>query len=49
MKIYIDFENCKVAVFDRPWNQDAEFPNANFVRCFSWQEINELLGTSGVV
>lgn len=37
------FDNCRVAVFDRPWNVKAEFPNDNFVRCKNWQEIDELL------
>lgn len=36
------FENCKVAVFDRPWNQNAVFPNDNFQRCMDWQEIDRL-------
>jgi hypothetical protein len=36
------FENCKVAVFDRPWNQNATFPNDNFVRCMNWEDINGL-------
>ena len=34
------FEKCKVAVFDRPWNRQVEFPNDNFVRCEGWQEID---------
>ena len=37
------FDNCRVAVFDRPWNQTSEFPNDNFVRCKNWQGIDELL------
>lgn len=37
------FDNCRVAVFDRPWNQTSEFPNDNFVRCKNWQEIDTLL------
>lgn len=38
----VHFENCKVAVFDRPWNQDAEFPNGNFVRCMDWNEVDKM-------
>lgn len=38
------FENCKVAVFDRPWNQEVEFPDERFVRCRSWDEIEEFAG-----
>ena len=33
---------CKVAVFDRPWNRQAEFPNDNFVRCKNWNQIDKL-------
>lgn len=36
------FENCRVAVFDRPWNRDAEFPNDRFTRCLDWQNIDKL-------
>lgn len=39
----VHFENCKVAVFDRPWNKNVEFPNNQFIRCFNWTEIDELL------
>lgn len=38
----LHFDKCKVAVFDRPWNQKVEFPNDNFVRCADWQEINQI-------
>ncbi len=38
----LHFPNCRVAVYDRPWNQAAEFPNAQFVRCGSWDEIAKL-------
>lgn len=41
----LHFENCKVAVFDRPWNQQAEFPGENFHRCRGWQEIADLFDT----
>lgn len=37
------FEGCKVAVFDRPWNRNAEFPDDRFIRCAGWQEIDQLL------
>lgn len=36
----LHFKNCKVAIFDRPWNKDAKFPGANFVRCRDWMEID---------
>lgn len=38
----LHFEKCKVAVFDRPWNRQVEFPNDNFVRCEGWQEIDRV-------
>lgn len=39
----LHFDNCKVTVFNRPWNRNAELPNNNFVRCTGWQEIDQLL------
>lgn len=36
------FEECKVAVFDRPWNRQSKFPNDRFVRCKSWKEIDKV-------
>lgn len=38
----LHFNNCKVAVFDRPWNRQEEFPNDMFVRCKDWQEIDRI-------
>ena len=38
----IHFDNCRTAVFDRPWNSRAELPNDRFVRCKDWQEIDRL-------
>lgn len=37
------FEGCRVAVFDRPWNKNAELPDERFVRCFDWNDIDSLL------
>ena len=42
----LHFGDCKVAVFNRPWNKQAELPNVNFVRCAGWGEINQLLKES---
>ena len=39
----LHFKNCKVAVFDRPWNRESELPNERFVRCFDWLEIDKLI------
>lgn len=36
----LHFKNCKVAVFDRPWNRQEKFPNDNFVRCADWKAID---------
>lgn len=32
----------KVMVYDRPWNQESEFPGKNFHRCFDWDTIKKL-------
>jgi 5'(3')-deoxyribonucleotidase len=37
------FPETKVMVFDRPWNQDCEFPNKNFTRCLNWKAIKALV------
>lgn len=37
------FEGCTVAVFNRPWNKNAELPADNFVRCEGWEGIDKLL------
>lgn len=37
------FENCTVAVFNRPWNENAMLPDNSFVRCRNWAEIDRLL------
>lgn len=39
----LHFGQCKVAVFNRPWNVTAELPNDNFTRCGDWKEIIGLL------
>ena len=33
---------CTVAVYDRPWNKQVEFPDESFVRCLDWKEIDRL-------
>lgn len=38
----LHFDNCKVAVFNRPWNKTSELPNEDFVRCEGWQAIDKL-------
>lgn len=37
------FENCKIAVFNRPWNKSAILPDERFVRCDSWDSIDKLM------
>lgn len=39
----LHFEKCRIAVFNRPWNKNADLPNNNFVRCEGWKEIDILL------
>lgn len=31
--------DIRVMVFDRPWNREAELPNAHYCRCFDWESI----------
>lgn len=39
-KFFNHLPDLKVMVFDRPWNQDCEFPNQNYKRCADWKAIN---------
>ncbi len=39
----LHFKNCRVAVFERPWNKNAELPDANFALGKNWQEIDRML------
>ena len=34
----------KVLVYDRPWNQECEFPSENYNRCFDWETIRKIVG-----
>lgn len=43
----LHFEGCKVAVYNRPWNEQAELPGGNFTRCAGWAEIDALLEKCG--
>lgn len=43
----LHFDNCRVAVFNRPWNEKAELPNERFARCDTWKEIDRMLTLSG--
>ena len=33
----------KVLVYDRPWNQECEFPGENYNRCFDWESISKIV------
>lgn len=37
------FDNCKVAVFNRPWNIKEPLPNSNFSRCEGWAGVQDYL------
>lgn len=36
------FENCRIAVFDRPWNRQTELPDERFMRCKGWLDIEKM-------
>ena len=42
-KFFNHLPDLKVMVFDRPWNQDCEFPNQNYKRCIDWKIINDTI------
>ena len=33
----------KVLVYDRPWNQECEFPGESYNRCFDWESIRKIV------
>lgn len=38
----LHFKDCTIAILNRPWNKQATLPNNQFVRCASWNEIDQL-------
>ena len=38
----LHFENCQIAVFNRPWNVNEKLPNDRFTRCECWHDIEKL-------
>ena len=42
-KFFNHLQDLKVMVFDRPWNQDCEFPNQNYKRCVDWKTISDTI------
>ena len=38
-KFFDHLPDLKVMVFDRPWNQECEFPKGDFRRCLDWKTI----------
>ena len=42
-KFFDHLPDLKVMVFDRPWNQECDFPNQNYKRCSDWNMINKFL------
>lgn len=42
-KFLTHLPELKVMVFDRPWNQECEFPNSNYNRCSGWKMIRGLV------
>ncbi len=42
-KFFDHLPDLKVMVYNRPWNENAEFPGSNFTRCMNWEKIRELV------
>ena len=40
-KFFDHLPDLKVMVFDRPWNQECEFPGPNYKRCSGWKMIKD--------
>lgn len=41
IKHVLHFNNCHIAIFNRPWNEKTALPNEMFERCNDWLEIDE--------
>ena len=46
-KFFAHMPKLKVLVYDRPWNQSCEFPGERYHRCFSWDEIKNIVKSCG--
>ncbi len=44
-KFFDHLPNLQVLVYDRPWNQECEFPDEKFHRCFDWETIRDIIGS----
>ena len=42
-KFFEHLPDLKVLVFDRPWNQECNFPTQNYKRCAGWEAISGLV------
>ena len=42
-KFFEHLPDLKVLVIDRPWNQECEFPGANYTRVTDWKTIREIV------
>ena len=40
-KFFEHLPDLKVMVFDRPWNEECEFPGDNYCRCYDWETIKK--------
>ena len=45
-KFFDHLPNLQVLVYDRPWNQDCEFPNDRFLRCHDWDAIGNIISSA---
>ena len=40
-KFFEHLPELKVMVYDRPWNEECEFPGENYCRCYDWETIKK--------
>lgn len=40
-KFFDHLPDLNVMVFNRPWNQECDFPNTNYLRCYDWEQIRK--------
>ena len=42
-RFFAHLPELRIMVYDRPWNQECEFPGGNYRRCFDWKMISEIV------
>ena len=42
-KFFDHLPKLQVLVYDRPWNHECELPGSNYIRCYDWDTIRDII------